>query len=71
MTRVVDISPRLPVHTPHLPRRYPFESPVIRVLEGLEVIPTALLSGDVVVLPDSDSWTPSNTIIATLQVFKR
>lgn len=48
--------------------RYPFESPVIRVLEGLEVIPSELLSAEVLVLPGSDSWTPSCTVIATLQV---
>lgn len=50
-----------------LDTRYPFESPVIRVLEGLEVIPSELLSAEVLVLPGSDSWTPSCTVIATLQ----
>lgn len=32
------------------------------------MIPTELLAGEVIILPDGDSWTPSNTVVATLQV---
>lgn len=49
--------------------RYPFESPVIRVLEGDGVIPRSVLSDDLLTLPGSDGWTPSRTIITTLEVF--
>ncbi|CAN0245319.1 unnamed protein product, partial [Ectocarpus fasciculatus] len=48
--------------------RYPFECPVIRVLEGDDVMPTSILSGDgLLSLPGSDAWTPSSTIVNTLQ----
>ena len=41
---------------------------MIRVLEGDEVIPTSILSGDdLLSLPGSDAWTPSSTIVDTLQ----
>lgn len=56
------------IKTPLNQNRYPFESPVIRVLEGDEVIPTSILSGDdLLSLPGSDAWTPSSTIVDTLQ----
>lgn len=48
--------------------RYPFESPIIRVVEGDDVVPSAAMMGDMIVMPGSDSWTPSNTILATLEV---
>lgn len=41
------------------------------MLEGDEVIPTSVLSDDLLTLPDSDAWTPSSTIVASLQVSKR
>lgn len=42
---------------------------MIRVLEGGDVIPTSILSGDDLLnMPGSDSWTPSSTIVDTLQV---
>ncbi|CAM9870925.1 unnamed protein product, partial [Ectocarpus sp. 4 AP-2014] len=51
-----------------LDTRYPFECPVIRVLEGDDVMPTSILSGDgLLSLPGSDAWTPSSTIVNTLQ----
>lgn len=42
---------------------------MIRVLEGDGVIPTSILSGDdlLLSLPGSDAWTPSSTIVDTLQ----
>ena len=59
------------LYTPRLPcgaRRYPFESPVMRVLEGDGVIPRSVLSDDLLTLPGSDGWTPSRTIVTTLEV---
>ena len=38
------------------------------MLEGEDVIPSSALSQDLLTLPDMDGWTPSSTIVGTLQV---
>eukprot|EP00612_Vaucheria_litorea_P007915 CAMPEP_0171480208 /NCGR_PEP_ID=MMETSP0946-20130122/5918_1 /TAXON_ID=109269 /ORGANISM="Vaucheria litorea, Strain CCMP2940" /LENGTH=434 /DNA_ID=CAMNT_0012011355 /DNA_START=24 /DNA_END=1328 /DNA_ORIENTATION=+ len=47
--------------------RYPFDPPRVKVVEGGNSLPIGTVSNQILVLPDAEGWTPSNTIIGTLQ----
>jgi ubiquitin-protein ligase len=42
--------------------RYPFDPPVVKIIEGAEGLPTHLKSNSVFLLPLGMGWTPSNTL---------
>lgn len=52
--------------------RYPFDPPILKVIEGASSVPSILISNNMLVLGgDMEGWTPSNTIHKVLQSIVR